>query len=96
LKHSDEIKFVLGTVEDYEWMKGVMAKHDLAGICPVLVSWVMPLGPGQQDPSLKAAPPDQTPIARRELAERILADGLPIRFQLQQHKFIWPVDQRGV
>ncbi|MCL4178857.1 MAG: radical SAM protein [Verrucomicrobia bacterium] len=96
LKDSDEIKFVLGTVADYEWMKGVLAERNLAGICPVLVSWVTPLAPGQQDPSLKASPPGQEPISRRELAERIIADGLPVRFQLQQHKFIWPADQRGV
>jgi len=62
----------------------------------VLVSWVTPLAPGQRDRSLKAPPPGQEPISRRELAERIIADGLPVRFQLQQHKFIWPADQRGV
>ena len=28
--------------------------------------------------------------------ERILADALPVRFQLQMHKFIWSPDQRGV
>jgi 7-carboxy-7-deazaguanine synthase len=31
-----------------------------------------------------------------ELAQWILADGLPIRMQLQMHKFIWPPDTRGV
>jgi 7-carboxy-7-deazaguanine synthase len=96
LKESDEIKFVLGTVEDYEWMRGIMAEHDLAGICPVLVSWVTPLSGGQADKSLKAAPAGQRPISRQELAERIIADGLPVRFQLQMHKFIWPAARRGV
>jgi 7-carboxy-7-deazaguanine synthase len=32
----------------------------------------------------------------RELAEWILADRLPVRLQLQAHKFIWPADARGV
>ena len=32
----------------------------------------------------------------RELAEWILADRLPVRLQLQAHKFIWPPDTRGV
>jgi 7-carboxy-7-deazaguanine synthase len=32
----------------------------------------------------------------RELAEWILADRLPVRFQLQMHKFIWAPDMRGV
>jgi 7-carboxy-7-deazaguanine synthase len=37
-----------------------------------------------------------TPITRQELAEKIVADRLPVRFQLQMHKFIWPAEQRGV
>jgi 7-carboxy-7-deazaguanine synthase len=32
----------------------------------------------------------------RQLAEWILADRLPVRFQLQLHKFIWAPDARGV
>ena len=32
----------------------------------------------------------------RELAQWILADHLPVRLQLQAHKFIWPPDTRGV
>jgi 7-carboxy-7-deazaguanine synthase len=32
----------------------------------------------------------------RALAEWILADRLPVRFQLQAHKFIWSPDTRGV
>jgi 7-carboxy-7-deazaguanine synthase len=28
--------------------------------------------------------------------EKIMADALPVRFQLQMHKFIWPPDQKGV
>jgi 7-carboxy-7-deazaguanine synthase len=32
----------------------------------------------------------------RELAEWILADRLPVRLQLQSHKYIWSADTRGV
>src|SRR5262249_40442649 len=32
----------------------------------------------------------------RLLAEWVLADRLPVRFQLQLHKFIWAPDMRGV
>lgn len=32
----------------------------------------------------------------RDLTEWILADRLPIRFQLQMHKYIWAPDMRGV
>ena len=34
--------------------------------------------------------------ARQDLAERIIADALPVRFQVQLHKIIWPPEQRGV
>jgi 7-carboxy-7-deazaguanine synthase len=96
LKGTDEIKFVLGTREDYDWAKSKIAEHRLDAICPLLMSWVQPLQPEQQDPSLKKVPAGQTPISRRELAERIIADALPVRFQAQLHKVIWPADQRGV
>ena len=96
LKATDEIKFVIGTVEDYEWAKKKIAEHKLDSICPLLFSWVHPLAPEQQNPSLKKVPAGQTPISRRELAEKIIADALPVRFQIQQHKIIWPPEQRGV
>ncbi len=35
-------------------------------------------------------------VAPRDLAEWILADRLPVRLQLQVHKFIWAPNQRGV
>ncbi len=96
LKATDEIKFVIGTAEDYAWAKEQIAAHKLAAICPLLFSWVHPLAPEQQNKSLKKVPAAQTPVSRRELAEKIIADALPVRFQIQQHKIIWPPEQRGV
>jgi len=96
LKATDEIKFVIGTAEDYEWARQQIAGHELDAICPLLFSWVHPLSPEQQDKSLKLVPAGQTPISRRELAEKIIADALPVRFQIQMHKVIWPPEQRGV
>ncbi len=96
LKATDEIKFVIGTVEDYTWAKEKIAKHKLEAVCPLLFSWVHPLAPEQQDKSLKKVPPGQTLISRRQLAENIVADALPVRFQVQLHKIIWPPEQRGV
>jgi 7-carboxy-7-deazaguanine synthase len=96
LKAIDEIKFVIGTVDDYEWAKQQIAQHKLDAICPLLMSWVHPLSPVQQDKSLKKVPAGQMPIARRDLAERIIADAIPVRFQVQMHKVIWPPEQRGV
>ncbi len=96
LKCIDEIKFVIGTREDYDWAKQMITAHSLAAICPLLVSWVHPLAPEQQDSSLKKVPAGQTAISRQELAEQIIADALPVRFQVQLHKVIWAPEQRGV
>jgi len=96
LKATDEIKFVIGTVEDCEWAKLQIVEHELASICPLLFSWVHPLAPEQQSKVLKKVPTGQTPISRKDLAEKIIADALPVRFQIQQHKIIWPPEQRGV
>jgi 7-carboxy-7-deazaguanine synthase len=96
LKSSDEIKFVITTLEDYEWAKQRIAEHGLDSICPLLFSWAHPLEPEQQSKSLKKLPAGQTPISRRDLAERIMADALPVRFQVQLHKVIWAPEQRGV
>src|SRR5438552_2489194 len=94
LKSTDEIKFVIGTQQDYEWAKEKIAEHKLHAICPLLFSWVHPLSPEQQDKSLKKVPAGQTPISRQELAEKIIADALPVRFQVQLHKVIWLPEQR--
>ena len=96
LTATDEVKFVIGTLEDYEWAQGQLAQHQLAALCSVLFSWVQPLAPEQQHPALKPVPAGQTALSRRALAEKIIADALPVRFQIQQHKIIWPAEQRGV
>jgi 7-carboxy-7-deazaguanine synthase len=96
LKSTDEIKFVISTREDYEWATEQIGKHKLASVCPLLFSWAHPLAPEQQHKSLKKLPPGQTPLSREELAEKIIADALPVRFQVQLHKVIWAPEQRGV
>jgi len=96
VRATDEIKFVIGTVEDYDWAKEQIREFGLEKKCPLLISWAQPLARQQQHPSLKPLPPGMTPISRRELAERIIADALPVRFQAQLHKLIWPASQRGV
>ena len=35
-------------------------------------------------------------LIRRQLAEWVLADRLPVRVQLQMHKYIWSPETRGV
>jgi len=96
LRPTDEVKFVIATREDYLWTKSILAEHRLVERCPLLLSWAAPLAAHQRDKSLKTVPEGHTPLTRAELVEAIIADRLPVRFQLQMHKFIWPPDQRGV
>jgi 7-carboxy-7-deazaguanine synthase len=78
----DEVKFVIGSVEDYEWAKAQV----LAGT------------PGWADRvNAILFSPVFGRITPLELAQRTLADALPrVRMQLQMHKFIWEPNQRGV
>lgn len=71
LTSTDQVKFVIGSGEDYEWSKTVLTEYNLPARCEILFSPVM----GQQDPT--------------ELAEKILHDRLPVRFQIQLHKILW-------
>jgi 7-carboxy-7-deazaguanine synthase len=40
LKTKDEVKFVIGTREDYDWTKEIITKYNLTKKCPVLFSTV--------------------------------------------------------
>lgn len=96
LRATDEVKFVIGTEEDYAWAREQVLQHRLDTVCPVLFSWVAPLAPEQRHASLQPVPAGHRPISRLNLVERIIRDALPVRFQLQMHKVIWAPDQRGV
>ena len=79
LTQRDEVKFVIGSREDYDWSRGQVGCYALTQRCrAVLFSPIF----GRIDP--------------REIVEWILADRLPVRFQLQMHKFIWTPTKRGV
>jgi 7-carboxy-7-deazaguanine synthase len=79
LKDTDEIKFVLADRADYDWMRNIIAEHDLAqGPAALLVSCVF----GQ--------------LAPKDLVAWSLEDGLPVRVQLQMHKYIWDPEASGV
>jgi 7-carboxy-7-deazaguanine synthase len=71
LNYQDQVKFVIGSDEDYDWSKTAITEYELQGRCEILFSPVM----GQQNPT--------------ELAEKILQDRLPVRFQIQLHKLLW-------
>jgi 7-carboxy-7-deazaguanine synthase len=79
LEKRDEVKFVIGSREDYEWSREQTRTHSLAERCgTVLFSPVF----GKIEP--------------RDIVQWILEDQLPVRFQLQLHKFIWEPRARGV
>ncbi len=96
LKPTDEVKFVIASTEDYDWAREQLRQHRLPERCVVLFSWAHPLEPQQRDKTLKPVPEGTTLLSRLELVERIIADALPVRFQVQMHKVIWPPDQKGV
>ena len=84
LKSTDEVKFVIASEEDYFWAKALVPEMPTQEI---LFSPAMPA---------KASPGSFPGVHARWLAERILEDRLPVRMQLQLHKYIWSPDQRGV
>ena len=74
LKPSDEVKFVLCSRADYDWAVALLNKTGLAKRHTVHFSPVET---------------SATEISRRVLAEWILADRLPVRLNLQLHRWIW-------
>ena len=80
----DEIKFVIKDRTDYEWARAVIQQRGL----DVRV----------QEGSLKALlfSPVWDSVDFRELAEWVLADKLPVRYQIQLHKIIWGANVPGV
>ncbi len=77
---NDEVKFVIGDREDFDYAKDVIAtrlsRH--GGLKPPLISPVF----GRLDPE--------------SLVRWILEDHLDVRLQIQLHKWIWGADKRGV
>jgi len=71
LNSKDQVKFVIGNDEDFNWSKSILTEYALSDRCEVIFSPVM----GLQNPT--------------ELAEKILRDRLPVRFQIQLHKLLW-------
>lgn len=85
LQPTDEIKFVIASPEDYEWAREIVR----AGL-PVREVLFSPAQPHA------AAPGSYPGVEPLWLAERILEDRLPVRFQLQLHKQLWGPDRKGV
>ena len=80
LADTDEIKFVIGDREDYEYAKKILGSMDLKP-SPINRVHFSPVF-GKMDPGL--------------LAKWLLADHLDVRLHLQIHKIIWDPEKRGV
>jgi 7-carboxy-7-deazaguanine synthase len=91
LTSQDEIKFVLSDRVDYEFARDFVSRHRLdQRVNAVLFSPAFAKeARGKRDASW-------CPLDPRELAEWMLADGIPARLGLQIHKFIWDPALKGV
>jgi 7-carboxy-7-deazaguanine synthase len=76
---TDEIKFVLASREDYEWMRAKIAEYTLSTRTKSLLASTV-FGK----------------LAAKDLVRWVLEDKLPVRVQLQMHKYIWSPDEQGV
>lgn len=80
LTQHDQIKFVICNREDYEWSKLQLEKHELQK--KVSTVWFSPAFAVEKNTA-------RLPALARDLAQWILDDQLPVRFQLQLHKLLW-------
>lgn len=86
LDAKDEIKFVISTRRDYEFARDFTIQHNLSLRVRDVIFSPVHADPAGAWPGLNV----------QDIAEWILADGLPVRLGLQIHKFIWHPAARGV
>ncbi|MEM9418872.1 MAG: 7-carboxy-7-deazaguanine synthase QueE [Planctomycetota bacterium] len=90
LNQRDEVKFVLTSRGDYDWMVKQLEEHRLhERVNAVLVSAVHKVEPGKEIAGCLG-------LSITQLAEWLLQDRLPVRLQTQLHKLIWDPTARGV
>ena len=80
----DEIKFVVRDRIDYEWTRAAIREHGLDRRIAAGTLRALLVSPVWGD------------LEFSDLAAWILADNLPVRFQLQLHKLIWGANVPGV
>lgn len=79
LRQGDELKMVISNREDYDWIKQIMQKYQLA-----------------DSPAALLFSPAWEKMDPAELVAWVLEDQLPVRIQLQLHKYIWGAEAKGV
>ena len=91
LTQHDQIKFVIMNRTDYDWARAKLVDYKLNELVGTV--WFSPMFNVAQEDTVNDTSPE-VPVLARELAEWMLADALPVRFQLQLHKIIW-ADAKG-
>jgi 7-carboxy-7-deazaguanine synthase len=84
LTERDEVKFVIAGRGDYEWARDVIRGRGLAARVEAGTLRALLFSPVWESMDF------------RELAEWVLEDRLPVRFQVQLHKIIWGANVPGV
>ncbi|HEX6588091.1 MAG TPA: radical SAM protein [Longimicrobiales bacterium] len=84
LTERDEIKFVIANRADYEWARDVVRNRGLDRRVHAGTLRAILFSPVWDS------------VDFRELAEWILEDHLPVRYQIQMHKIIWGPTTTGV
>jgi 7-carboxy-7-deazaguanine synthase len=80
----DEVKFVITNRLDYEWARDVIRKYRLDERVDSGTLRALLFSPVWESMDFK------------ELAEWVLQDRLPVRYQIQLHKIIWGANVHGV
>jgi len=78
--HNDQLKFVIAHRQDYLYAKKVLDKFDIKRRKKLIINFS----------------PVFNEICLKDLAGWILADNLPVRLQIQLHKYIWGEHTKGV
>lgn len=87
---NDEVKFVIMDKGDFDWAIDIVTNRDL--LQKVNAVHFSPVMAQQENSSIEGS----AELRPEELSAWLLDSGLPIRLQLQVHKYIWPPQTRGV
>ncbi|MBI4925883.1 MAG: radical SAM protein, partial [Bdellovibrio sp.] len=86
LKSNDEIKFVIASQTDYFWAIQILQQHSF-------LTREIILSPATAEKDQPGTFPAVEPVW---LANQILKDKLPVRFQLQLQKVLWGKNLQGI
>jgi 7-carboxy-7-deazaguanine synthase len=91
LTANDEVKFVLSSREDYDFACDFVRSHNLADRVNAIL-----FSPAFRKDATGARDTSHCLLDPQDLAEWMIADGVPARLGLQLHKFIWDPAVKGV